>query len=771
MSALAGIRVLDFSSRIAGPMATMLLADFGADVVKVEPPGGDPMRDDPGYLCWNRNKRRITLNLATYEGLRTARELLARADVAVFDHAPGQLERLGLDEATLRRTNPRLLHAWLPVYAEAGRWSQLPPHDALLTAAAGGSWMQFSWEGVPVHLVTPQVSYAHGILSAVAIASGLWERSQSGQGQGLTVSGLHAFAAIESGGALRAGEMLRMRSPGARGGVPNYRLYQCSDGKWLFLGTLMPPHFLKALETLDCLDVLGWEGVDGELSNLMLPANAPKVIARLDEIFATKTRQEWLDILHEAGVPRGPAGTREEWFASETVAANGMRRTLQHPELGAVDIPGVPVKLLDTPGDVRHLVRDATPADVLADWGGINDDAVVAEAPRGDVGPLAGVRILDLGMIIAGTHAGTVLSNYGADVIKVEPLEGDSFRPYGLGFVGYNQGKRSVAIDLKSEAGREAFYDLVRTADAVCDNYRLGVLERLGIDYATLSNINPRIISCSVTGYGSEGPLAQDPGFDPLLQARSGLMAVQGGDDEPVFHQIPVNDTASAMMAAFGIAAALNARERTGRGQRVETCLANQSVVCQSGEMVTYEGRPPAPLGDRDCVGESATRRLYQCREGWVMLWATSPEQYQSACVALGHPEWVGRMTAEQALREPRHGVTADRFAAAFAELTRDDALDRLLTHHVPAAPATTIEEMFSLPWHRQNGFFWETDHPQWGPMTTVHTYGTWSRTPGGFRLRAPLLGEHTREALAEAGVDEARLEQLIASGAVRAYA
>jgi crotonobetainyl-CoA:carnitine CoA-transferase CaiB-like acyl-CoA transferase len=771
-SAFSGIRIVDCSTGIAGPMATMLLADFGAEVLKVEPPSGDPAKDNPGYWCWSRGKQRVTVDTSTFEGISTLRDLLARADVAVFDNHPGELERLGLDPTSLMATNPGLLHVWLPPYSATGRWSQLPRHDALLSAVTGGTWMQFSWDEVPVHLVTPQQTYGHALAAADAIAAGLYERGLSGLGQALTVGGIHGYSIIESGACLRAGEMLRMRSRGARGGAPNYRLYECADGQWLFLGTLMQPHFLKALETLDLLEVLAMDGVDGELGNVLLPGNASRVVEMLDAKFAEKPRQEWLDILHAAGVPRGPVSTREEWFASETVAANHMRLAFEHETLGKVEIPGVPVRLYDTPGTVKGLVRDTTAAAVLASWPEKPaPERLQAPPPPSDKGPLAGVRVLDLGIIIAGTHAGTILANYGADVIKVEPPEGDSFRPYGLGFVGFNQGKRALVVDLKSPEGKQAFYDLVRESDVVCDNYRLGVLERLGIDFASLVKVNPRIISCSVTGYGSEGPLAQDPGFDPLMQARSGLMANQGGDDEPVFHQIPVNDTASAMMAAFGILAALNARERTGRGQRVETCLANQSVICQSGELTLFEGRPPAAVGDRDCVGETALRRLYRCSDGWVMLWCTTAEHYQSLCVALGHPEWAGRMTAEQALEEPRKGETADRIAEAFAQFSRGEAIDRLHARGIPAAPSTTIEEMFASPWHHANGFFWETDHPQFGPMTTVHKYAEWSRTPGGFRRRSPLLGEHTTEVLAECGFDEGRIDQLLASGAVRQFA
>jgi crotonobetainyl-CoA:carnitine CoA-transferase CaiB-like acyl-CoA transferase len=294
------------------------------------------------------------------------------------------------------------------------------------------------------------------------------------------------------------------------------------------------------------------------------------------------------------------------------------------------------------------------------------------------------------------------------------------------------------------------------------------VLERLGVDYPTLAGVNPRIISCSVTGYGPMGELSKDPGFDPLLQARSGMMAGQGGDDEPVFHQIAVNDTAAAIMAAFGVCVALTARERTGKGQLVRTSLAEQSILCQSGELTWYQGRPPNPTGSLDCLGETALRRFYGCRDGWIALACTAPLQFHQLCVALGHTEWAGRYLADRALQEPRDGALAEAIAASFAEFTCDDAIDRLSTRGVPAAPVLTLERLFDDPFLLENSFFERYDHPQFDTITGVAAYAHWSRTPTAMGRRAPLLGEHTIEVLQEFGFNEERIESLFAAGAVR---
>lgn len=763
--AFDNIRILDFSQGIAGPMACMLLADFGAEVIKIEAPAGDRLKADPGYHTWNRNKRRVVLNLHQFEGLQATRELLATADVAVFDWRPGEMERTGLDAVTVHTANPALLHAWLPPYSPTGRWSQLPPDDLLLSALGSVSHLQYAYEERPTHLVTPQVTYAHAMLSAGAIASGLYERALSGQGQALTVSGLHAVASVESGGTIRADGMFRMAGRTSRGGVPNYRLYQCGDGLWLFLGTLTPQFFLMALGALDLTDLMAIEGVDGELTNLWKAPFSEMAIDALDRRFAEKPRAEWLDILHAAGVPRAPAGTRDEWFVSDTIAANEMRIEMQHPRLGKIEMPGLPVKLSETPGSVRHLLEDtkveALPAHTPAHTG----TAAISEAKRG---PLAGIRVLDLGAFIAGTFAPTILASWGADVIKVEGLDGDPFRTYGLTFAGHNRGKRGLAINLKSPEGHAAFMDLVRVSDVVLDNYRLGVRERLGIDYEALRKVNSRIVSCSVTGYGTSGPLSGDPGFDPLVQARSGLMSSQGGDDEPVFYQIAINDSASAMMAAFGVVTALFAREHTGVGQDIQTCLANQSILCQSGELTWFEGRTPAANGARDCLGTGALRRFYECGDGWIGIACSTTEQFGQVAAALGHTEWAGRMTAEKALVEPVESPLAELIAAALAAMPRAEALDRLLTRGVPAAPAFTVSEFFEEPWARENAYFDDYEHPQFGSVRGPHAFATWGGTPSAFERRAPLLGEHSAEVLHDFGFEDAPIAELLACGVVQ---
>jgi crotonobetainyl-CoA:carnitine CoA-transferase CaiB-like acyl-CoA transferase len=739
MSAYRGVRVVDFSQGVAGPMAAMLLGDFEAEVVKVEPPGGDVGKDRPGYLAFNRNKQVVTLDLDA--DAAAVRALVAGADVAIFDHAPGRLEALGLDGETLGKAHPQLVHAWMPPYGTSGRWSQLPAHHNLLTGLCGAAFRQGAWSDQPVHLVIPILWYAQAVMGASAIGAALLERTRSGLGQALTVSGLHG--ASEASGVVRilgVDPIPRGTPPGAN---PRYRLYRCADGEWFFLGTLFANFYRKAFE------VLGLGDAFEALENDQLAARD-----LLEEMFATRTRDEWLAALQANDVPCAPVRRREDWFAGDTVREAGLRLTFEHPELGEVAMPAPPARLAATPPSVRSLPqRAASPPR----W----QPRPTAKGKPSSRPPLAGVKVLNLGTVIAGAYAGTILTNLGADVLKIEPPEADPFRSYGPGFLAYNRGGRGLGLNLRRPGGRELFLELARTADVVIDNYRLGVRERLGIDYAALRTVNPRIVSCSINAYGDSGPRAALPGFDPLLQCEGGMMAAQGGEGDPILHTIAVNDVATAGVVSMAVIAALNARERTGEGQDIRTSLMAQSLLFQIDEVTTYAGRPPADLGGPDCLGVSALTRFYPCKDGWIAVAAESQAQAEAMGRRIGVP------IPADALAQPRDGALFEAMQAVTIRQRRQVILDALADAGVPAAPVLRAAETLEDPWLWENGFLDRWEHPLLGTVISTKGFASFARTPGGFDRPTPELGQHSREILAELGLPPERIEALFASGAV----
>jgi len=294
----------------------------------------------------------------------------------------------------------------------------------------------------------------------------------------------------------------------------------------------------------------------------------------------------------------------------------------------------------------------------------------------------------------------------------------------------------------------------------VVDNYRLGVRKRLGIDYAALRAVNPRIISASINAYGATGAEAHLPGFDPLLQARSGMMAAQGGrGQEPVFHSVAINDVATAAVTAFGVIAALHARGITGEGQNIETCLAAQSALFQSGALTRWEGAPLPPEGERDCVGFSAVDRYYGCADGWITLGLTTPSQADALEAALGGDAWRRRFG--DPLAQPRRGDLAYEIAGLLHRRPRMEVLGALAAAGVPATPVYRTEEARGEDWLWESGFFELRRHRSWGDMVASRAFADFSRGGAGFTRLDPELGEHTIEVLREYGFDTDRIRRL----------
>jgi crotonobetainyl-CoA:carnitine CoA-transferase CaiB-like acyl-CoA transferase len=662
MTALDGVRVVDTTSSIAGAVATMFLADFGADVVKIEPEAGDPMRSNPGFAVWNRNKRSII------DAPDKRSRLEAAADISVTDTAKAP---------TPHPDNPALIQLHLPPYTDRVPWVSGRESDQLLAAITGVSLRQASFEGGPVDSIYPHLVTVQGIWAAATAVAALVERQHSGLGQLVTVGGIHGVM-VASAGAFTfdtSAPAANPRRPGGPGGsVPFYRTYRCGDGKWLFLAALTPQFTSLAFQALELTDLLNDERLEGRGRAAMLhPDHAPWVIETIAATFATKSRDEWLTLLAKAGCPAGALLDRDDWLDHPQLDAIGMRVEIDDPERGRVVMPGLPIRLADSPADVRTAaptVGQHNDHDIA--WAARPERRPQDEEER-DNGPLEGLRVLDLGAIIAGPFAASLLAELGADVIKVEPPSGDSFR--GPGFAAYNKGQRGIVLDLRDANDKETFLRLVRTADVVIDNYRPGVLGRLGIGYEQLRDVNDGIITLSITGFGDGGPLGNEAGFDPVLQAMSGMMTAQGGDDHPVFFTVPVNDVAAAATTALAACLALFHREHTGEGQRGWTSLAAMSALLQAGELVRWPGRSPARRGGRDYVGPSADDCYKRDGDGWVRVQGQSRAPARRT-LELAEDEELFEYGVLH--RDPRPGretwVTAGRYAH-FSRTERKDTL------------------------------------------------------------------------------------------------
>ena len=378
-------------------------------------------------------------------------------------------------------------------------------------------------------------------------------------------------------------------------------------------------------------------------------------------------------------------------------------------------------------------------------------------------GALDGLRVLDLTQVMAGPFCTMLLADLGADVIKIEnPEAGDQTRrSWGYSvhgedsraFLALNRNKRSVCLDLKSAEDLASFHRLVLSADIVVENFRPGVTKRLGVDYETLAALNPRLIYASVSGFGQTGPYADRPGYDLIAQAMSGVMSITGTPGgEPVKCGVPVGDLGAGMFCAFGIVAAVHARERDGQGQYVETSLFESALAMSVWESTEYwaTGDVPQPLGSANRM--SAPYQALRTKDGHLTLGANNERLWQRLCAALE----VTRLQTD-----PRFVTNTDRMAhrdelaaeleETLATATTDEWVALLLEAGVPAGPIRDYRQVLDSDPHVQaRGMVQEIDHPVEGRVRVLGSPVRMSRTPARLRRHPPLLGEHTEEVLME---------------------
>ena len=368
--------------------------------------------------------------------------------------------------------------------------------------------------------------------------------------------------------------------------------------------------------------------------------------------------------------------------------------------------------------------------------------------------PLEGVRILELGQIIAGTYGGQVLTDLGAEVIKIEAPEGDlgripSVAPYkGVStlFLTFNRNKKSVVINLKSEAGRALFHDLVKLADVVIDNFRSGVLERLKVDYATLSAINPRIIQCSVTGFGAGGAYKDYPALDLIIQAISGYLAITGEPGRPPARVgIPLADLCGGIFSCEGILAALYQRERTDRGCRIETSMFDGmlNLLSYMGTHYLCTGEVPQPQGSAHEF--TVPWQAFRAKDGYIVIATRQENFWRKLCAVLGQPALAeDPRFATNPKRLENRAVLIPMLEEIIRTRTAAEWLRKLRAAEVPAAPVNNLDGAFAEPPVAEREMIVEYDHPEAGRVRLPGNPIKFSGVNGTPSTPAPRLGEHT---------------------------
>lgn len=390
--------------------------------------------------------------------------------------------------------------------------------------------------------------------------------------------------------------------------------------------------------------------------------------------------------------------------------------------------------------------------------------------------PFQGLRVLDLSRVIAGPACTQTLADFGADVIKIEnPKGGDDTRnmagPNHQGeshfFLSFNRGKRSIGLDLTKPEGTAIVHTLAEQSDIAIENFRPGVAKRLGVDYEALSAINPRLIYVSISAYGQQGPLSDRPGFDPVLQAESGMMAMNGPIDGPQMrHPLSIIDTFTSLHATTAIATALYARTKTGKGQYIELALFDAAVAATSNAAQHYltDGTQLARAGNAHPT--AAPVNVFEAKDGSIYLALGNQRLYETFCKLIDRPDLAeDPQFATMAARTQNRDALAAILVGVFAQETRAHWAEKLRS--VPAGPVQTIGEAMDSEAVAVRGLVETVDHPH-GPMRQLASIYRFSDTPVQTHQRSPLLGEHTEAVLTDlCGLDTARITQLRAAGVV----
>ena len=748
--ALDGIRVIDFGQYIAGPLASMLLADQGADVIKVDPPGG-PRWKTPANATWNRGKRSIVLDLKREAGLATAQALIQTADVVVENFRPGVMDRLGLGPADMTRANPRLVYCSLPGFASDDPRAGVPAYEGIVGAAAATYLVESGSQESdrPVYTALPIASTFAAFQGVVSIAMALNARERDGTGQYVE---LPLFDSMFTTNAYR-GMSHRDPSNGVtypysngRFGEPQHYgpwngFYKCKDDRWFYFNGTSNRNWRQVVEAVG---ITAWDA-EGLTDFALLardPAVAAEAIRRGEHLFKTRTAQEWEDLVAEAGGEGALCRTSEEWTKHPHTRESKMMAQVDDPVYGRMLQPNVNVRMSRTAGKVRGPapVPDQHREEILA-WlashragnGRLAAEATVRAA-------MDGVRVLDLCIELAGPTLGRTMAEFGADVIKINH---PSREEVVVLHNDINQGKRSILLDLQRQEGREVFWRLLERADVVVQNYRAGKMEKLGLGYEEVRKRKPDIIYASLKAYGHVGPWAGRPAHDPFVQSVTGMAVRFGGGGVPVQQPTPINDYGTGFMGAYGVALALLHRRRTGEGQLVDASLAYTALTFQSPFMQSYQGKTWDEARGQDALGNGPLHRAYRAQDGWLFLGARESDLPRIAGVDGLHgieplrgeilagaletrfpaqpvKTWVGALNAA--------GIGAHRVVADFAELMFD-------------------------PWVQAHGLSLTRKHDEIGLVTTCGPAFRLSRTPARAGHPAPKPGRHAREILEDHGL------------------
>ncbi len=756
---LVHLRVIEACEFQPGAIAAMLLADHGAEVIKVEPVGGHVFARDLTRKGWDRGKRSVEMDMAAETDL--LKGLLKTADIFIHSMSEIEAQKLGLDEASLAKEFPALVSCALTAYGRDTPFADRPYGESLAAARLGtmvdkGS----SHRAGPMYLGHPALHYGQAFLTVINVLAAVRARRSIGVGQGCEASLLDAFLAQSPMNHWWQEDGISYIKKGDSGAVDRFGhvrlvtgMFQCGDGKYLQIHT-GSGGFKPAFDILGFGDRI--QAIKG--LEMAVPLTDDEYqCARVDifEAFKAKPRDEWIAQFHAADVAALPVLQPAEILRDEQVEFAGMRIALSDADFGTIHQAAPAGKFAKTPCAVPQPAPTVG-ADNVALAALLAAPARLAKPTvQAITRPLEGVRVVDFSSFFAVGFGGRLLSDLGADVIKVETPAGDQMRPLPDVFDAANRGKRDIVLDLKTPDGLAAAKRLVASADVVTHNLRPGKADKLGIGYDALKAINPDLVYLYLPGYGSAGPKSLLKAFAPLISGWTGLLyAVGGVGNDPNRSAFGNEDYNNGFIAAVAALMGLEARDEGAGGQYVECPQLHSSLWTTSEHFLNADMQPVYGLAlDKEQQGFDALDRIYRTQDGWV-------------CISCRQPDRLAALTKATGLAISVDAGIKAHLDAWFAERSSEQAFALLDAAGAPAevvCEGPWVDDALWLDWMQASNRVVENKDSMYGHVRQFGLFNRLSKTPGHASGDAPRLGEQTATILSEIGFSQAEIADLIA--------
>jgi crotonobetainyl-CoA:carnitine CoA-transferase CaiB-like acyl-CoA transferase len=807
-TALHDLTVLDLSQGLSGPFCSMLLGDLGARVLKVEPLAGDWSRQlEPRqgktsavFFALNRNKVSLAVDYRQPDGYEILQRLARQVDMAITDVSPGQARAQGLDYASLAAQNPAMIYGALTPFGEHGPWAERAASELVVQAASGYPRYLGTAGQEPVRIGTDVASTVGGIFLLQGLLAAWLYRVRSGQGQSVAVSQLGSLYA------LKTIQIAAQYNPDTWEGYHCWGPYTPPDTGWQtqdhpivfsfgeFTGggpgkQSQWPAFCRTLGLEHLLQDSRFDH-DGKNST-GLGAEAAALRPMYETAFRHHTAAALVELIRSFDGAAYPYHTHETLFPDTQAqilqllqhlpGPDGEWRTIKTPWNFSTIRPEVrcaPPALGNATGQIlAELGYDASQRQRLFATGVVAGTQTAAQPPSSrrqrppvaeasgpafiqhPAGPLAGLRVMDISGLGVGPVTGLFLAELGAEVIKVEPPHGDlalTVLPRQQGtsvlYISANLCKRGVILNLKDPGDVERAYRLAERSDVFIENFRVGVVERLGLGYETLASCNPRLIYCSLSGFGPHGPLSLLPSIDTYIQAFSGFASLNGpiGSRGESLRNIGFIDLTTSALTVPAILAALVWRERTGQGQHIVASMLEAATALQTSRIAEFlsTGHCATPHGSG--LPYAVPDQAFRARDSYIAVSARTQTEWEQLCRALGQEQW---------LQDPRYRTLADRLTH------RDELVGRLAEIFqtfpsawwikclgkagVPCGRFHTYDDMCYHPQVRVNGLLADLPTPHWGTIRVAGLPWCFSLTPGVLRS-GPLPGSDMAAVLAE---------------------